>query len=98
MDAFEALKQAIIQASVLKLPDFASDFVIETNASNVGIRAVLTQHGHPITYFSKKLGPKFKACSTYIKELHTIVETVYKWGQYLLGCFFVIRTDHKTIK
>ena len=98
MDAFAALKQAMVQAPVLKLPDFTSDFVIETDASNVGIGAVLTQQGHPIAYFSKKLGPKLRASSTYIKELHAIMDAVYKWRQYLLGRFFVIRTDHKSIK
>ena len=98
MDAFAALKQAMVQAPVLKLLDFTSDFVIETDASNVVIGAVLTQQGHPIAYFSKKLGPKLRAFSTYIKELHAIVDVVYKWREYLLGRFFVIRTDHKSIK
>ncbi|KAH9657564.1 hypothetical protein KPL70_023135 [Citrus sinensis] len=96
MDAFAALKQAMVQAPVLKLLDFTSDFVIETDASNVVIGAVLTQQGHPIAYFSKKLGPKLRAFSTYIKELHAIVDVVYKWREYLLGRFFVIRTDHKS--
>ncbi|GKG23278.1 ty3-gypsy retrotransposon protein, partial [Tanacetum coccineum] len=36
--------------------------------------------------------------ATYQKELFAIVEAVYKWGQYLLGRQFVIRTDHKSIK
>ena len=56
------------------------------------------QSGHPISYFSKKLGPRLRASSTYIKELTAIVEAVHKWRQYLLGIFFVIRTDHKSIK
>ena len=34
----------------------------------------------------------------YIKELHAITEAVHKWRQYLLDHFFVIRTDHKSIK
>ncbi|KAH9649714.1 hypothetical protein KPL70_026087 [Citrus sinensis] len=97
-DAFEALKRAMVEAPVLRLPDFDSDFILETDASNVGIGAVLMQSGHPISYFSKKLGPRLRASSTYIKELTAIVEAVHKWRQYLLGRFFVIRTDHKSIK
>ena len=73
-------------------------YLIETDASNVGIRAILTQHGHPIAYFSKKLGPKLRVCSTYINELHAVMEAVYKWWQYLLGHFCIIRTYHKSIK
>ena len=83
---------------MLRLPDFDSDFILETDASNVGIGVVLMQSRHLISYFSKKLGPRLRAYSTYIKELTAIVEAVHKWRQYLLGRFFVIRTDYKSIK
>ncbi|XP_045809999.1 uncharacterized protein LOC123904368 [Trifolium pratense] len=46
--AFAALKQAMISAPILCLPDFAKEFIIETNASNMGIGAVLMQDGHPL--------------------------------------------------
>ena len=88
----------MVEAHVLRLPNFDSGFILETDASNVGIGAVLMQLGHPISYFSKKLGPRFHASSTYIKELTAIIETVHKWRKYLLGRFFVIRTDYKSIK
>ncbi|PNX80974.1 Ty3/gypsy retrotransposon protein, partial [Trifolium pratense] len=88
----------MISAPVLCLPDFAKEFIIETDASNMGIGAVLMQDGHPLAYFSKKLGPQMQSASVYIKELHAITEAVLKWRQYLLGHFFVIRTDHQSIK
>ncbi|KAH9687361.1 hypothetical protein KPL70_014745 [Citrus sinensis] len=96
--AFEALKQAMVAAPVLRLPNFELDFIIETDASNVSIGAVLMQDNHPISYYSKKLGPKLQVASTYIKELNAIAEAIHKWRQYLLGRFFIIRTDHKSIK
>ena len=95
---FIALKQSMSEAHVLRLPNFDIEFVIETDASNVGIGAILMQEGHPLAYFSHKLGPRLHAASTYIKELHAIVEVVHKWRQYLLGRFFVIRTGHKSFK
>ena len=98
IEAFHKLKDAMVKTPVLLLPNFESEFVIETDASNVGIGAVLMQAGHPIAYFSKKLGPRLQASLTYIKELHAIVAAVLKWRQYLLGRFFIIRTDHKSIK
>ncbi|GKC52605.1 putative mitochondrial protein [Tanacetum coccineum] len=43
--AFESLKQAMINALVLKLLDFAKEFTIKTDASRGGIGAVLLQKG-----------------------------------------------------
>ena len=63
---------------ILRLPDFQLDFVIETDASTVGIGAVLMQADHPIAYFSRKSGPHMLVASTYIKKLHAIAEAVHK--------------------
>lgn len=77
--SFRDLKTAMTSAPVLRLPDFERPFCIETDASDFGIRAVLLQDNHPIAYFSKKLGPRRRAASTYHKELYPIVEAVQKW-------------------
>ena len=53
--AFQHFKSTIAEAPVLKLPDFSQPFILETDASGVGIGAVLSQNKHPITYFSNKL-------------------------------------------
>lgn len=97
-EAFKKLKMAMTKAPVLRLPDFETTFIIETDASNIRIGAVLMQHEQPIAFFSKKLGQRLQGASAYHRELYAIVEAVYKWRQYLLGRFFIIRTDHKSIK
>ena len=55
--AFAHLKRALSTAPVLALPDFHSTFYIDTDASGVAMGAVLIQHGHPLSYFSKTFPP-----------------------------------------
>ncbi|XP_026450099.1 uncharacterized protein LOC113350204 [Papaver somniferum] len=71
--AFINLKDAMVSAPVLALSNFSKQFVLETDASGVGIGVVLMQEGRAICFFSKPLGPKALALSTYEKELLAIV-------------------------
>jgi len=47
-------------SSALVIPNFKELFIVDTNASGVGIGVVLSQGLHPIAYFSKKLSPRCK--------------------------------------
>ena len=96
--AFVALKTAMSTTPVLALPDFTKPFIIETDACNVGIGAVLMQQGRPLAYISKALPPRKMGLSTYEKELLAIVYAVQKWRAYLHGNRFTIKTDHQSLK
>lgn len=96
--AFNRLKQAMVTTHVLVMPNFRETFVIETDASDAGIGAVLTQNGKPVAYLSKALGPKNAVMSTYEREMLAIVTAVQKWRHYLGMNHFVIRTDHQALK
>ncbi|XP_071694960.1 uncharacterized mitochondrial protein AtMg00860-like [Rutidosis leptorrhynchoides] len=53
--AFNKLKQQMIQAPVLALPDLTKEFTIKMDASGIGIGAVLQQEGLLIAYMSRTL-------------------------------------------
>lgn len=96
-EAFLALKEALVKAPVLALPDFSKPFTLHTDASGVDIGAVLSQHGHPIAYLSKTLSSRSQAFSTYEKECLALIMAVEKWKSYLQHQQFTIFTDHKSL-
>jgi hypothetical protein len=77
--SFVALKEALISAPVLALPNFSLPFSLETDASQLGVGAVLMQAGHPIAYLSKALGPRSQRLSTYEKEFLALLIAVDHW-------------------
>lgn len=96
--AFEELKRALCEAPVLALPQFDKAFVVETDASGSGIRAVLMQNGHPLAYISRHLKGKQLHLSIYEKELLAVIFAVQKWRHCLITRYFVIKTDQKSLK
>lgn len=95
---FNKLKQAMVTTPVLGLPNFTRIFVLENDACDSGIGVVLIQNNKPLAYFSKALGTKHQALSTYEKEMLAIVTTVNKWRHYLSYNHFIIKTDHQSLK
>ena len=96
--SFQLVKEALVQAPVLRLPDYTKPFILEVNACDEGLGAVLMQDHHPIAYISKALGPRQKGLSIYEKEMLALVYAVDKWRHYLVGRHFIIRTDHQSLK
>jgi hypothetical protein len=96
-EAFKSLKQAMSSTPVLALPDFNVPFIVETDASDMGVGAVLMQKDQPIAFFSKALGPVHKKLSIYEKEFLALIMAVEKWRPYLQRKEFIIRIDHKSL-
>lgn len=76
--SFSELKKAMLTTPVLAYPNFTEVFILETDASQLGIEAVLMQQGHLIAYYNKKLIGRRKASSTYVRELFAITQAVAK--------------------
>ena len=100
-DAFDKLKKDLSSNPVLTSPDFDQPFVIQTDASNVGIGAVLSQsdekgQDRPIAYFSHKLLPRETKYATVEKECLAIVEEVRHFRVCVTGIPFTVQTDFST--
>ncbi|GMI66644.1 hypothetical protein HRI_000333700 [Hibiscus trionum] len=96
--SFNDIKECLIHAPLLTLPDFNKTFEIECDASGVGIGAVLSQGGRPIAYFSEKLSGAALNYPTYDKEMYALVRAMETWQHYLWPKEFIIHTDHEALK
>ena len=100
--AFRLLKATLSSSPVLSSPDFTKRFFLQTDASERGVGAVLSQYGEdgtdrPIAYFSRKLLPREQNYSTIEKECLAIKLSVQAFHTYLMGRTFTIQTDHKAL-
>ena len=100
-DAFNSLKRKLTQAPILAYPSFhqsASPFVLQTDASAVGLGAVLEQDGHVIAYASRTLNKAEQNYSVIQKECLAVVFALKQFRHYLLGRPFRLITDHEPLQ
>ncbi|GFS98906.1 retrovirus-related Pol polyprotein from transposon 412 [Trichonephila clavipes] len=75
--AFEELKAKLVTQPILFAPDFATEFILQTDASEVGAGVVLSQRiegeEHPIVFLSKKFSKAERNYSTVERELAAII-------------------------
>ena len=101
-DAFVSLKRKLSSAPILAFPRPSDVFVIDTDASDCGIGAVLSQCQDGIErvigYGSRSLTKAERNYSTTRKELLAMVYFLRHFRCYLLGRPFVVRTDHAALR
>jgi hypothetical protein len=99
--AFDTLKEKLTTAPILAYPDFSIPFRLYTDASNLGIGAVLSQmqgrKERVVAYASRTLKTSEKNYETTKKECLALVWGVKHFNPYITGMKYTIFTDHKAL-
>ena len=100
--AFDDLKGALCDSTVLAYPRDNSMFILDTDASDVGVGSVLSQvqdgKERVVAYASKKLNSAQQRYSVTRRELLAVVTFTHHFRHYLLGRKFLLRTDHGSLR
>mgnify|MGYP005981860971 CR=1 FL=1 len=101
-NCFHQLKNALINAPLLVSPDFSKPFTIQSDASDVGVAAVLTQPDSKggevvIAYASRTLSPAEKKYSVTERECLAVLFGIDKFRPYIEGAKFTVVTDHHSL-
>ena len=97
--AFALLRKELSTTPVLAYPDFSKQFIVDTDASDSGIGAVISQVDDQgtervVAYGSRLLSkPERQYCVTR-RELLAVVFFIDQFHPYLLGYHFLLQTDH----
>ena len=101
-DAFEALRDALITAPILQMPDFTKKFTVRTDASYNGLGACLLQgegdERMPIAYASRSLKPAETRYTATEIECLGMKWAVGVFRPYIHGRRFTLETDHIALK
>lgn len=101
---FNRLKESLTEPPVLAFPDFENPFVVETDASAVAIRAVLSQRKtdsqlHPFQYASRTMTSSERQYSACEREALAVIFALRKFRLYLLSSNpFTLLTDQKALR
>ena len=96
--SFQKLKEKLVSAPVLALPESGKEFIVYSDASIQGLGCVLMQDDRVIAYASRQLKPHEKNYPVHDLELAAVVLALKLWRHYLFGEKCKIYTDHKSLK
>ena len=101
--AFTQLKELLTRAPVLVYPSFGRDFLLETDASGVGLGAILSQKQEdgsirPIAFASRTLFAHEKNYGISELEALAVVWAVKHFRHYIYGYHCTVFTDHEALK
>ena len=101
LDEFSYLKTVLCDVPSLTLPTVQDDFLLQTDASGLGIGAILSvvrqKEELPVAYFSRKLKPREQKYSATELEGLAVMAAVQHFDVYLVTHPFVVETDHRAL-
>ena len=96
--SFQELRSQLVAALILAFPDFSKPFLLDTDAGETGIGAVLSQEHDDlervVAYTSRTLSKAERKYCVIRKESLAVVTFLKNFRPYLLGHHFTLRTDH----
>src|SRR5271157_5017157 len=99
--AFDKLKELLTTAPVVRAPIFGGRFILDTDASDTALGAVLQQEQdgdvYVIAYMSRILSTAEEKYCTTRREMLAVVTALKYYKQFLLGVKFKLRTDHSAL-
>ena len=100
--SFNTLKTALTSAPILSYPTSDDPFILDTDASNEGMGAVLSQVQNGIErvicYFSKAFSKQERRYCVTRRELLAVVASIKNFHHYLYGRNFLVRSDHGALR
>lgn len=100
-EAFTTIKQRLVSAPILACPVWSQPFQLHTDASRLGLGAMLTQvidgHERVILYASRKLNNQERNYGISELECTAVVWACDHLRPYLLGAHFDLFTDHEAL-
>jgi hypothetical protein len=92
--AFEKVKHALTNAPVLAPPEVGKPFEVVSDASGVGLGAILLQDGRSVAFESRKLSPTEQNYTVTEQKMLGVIHALKTWRCYLEGSDFTVVTDH----
>ncbi|GFU89416.1 retrovirus-related Pol polyprotein from transposon opus [Trichonephila clavipes] len=96
-DSFDKIKRTLTEAPVLQLPNFSEQFNLFTDASGVGIGAVLQQNQKPIAFASGTLNKAERNYTVTERECLAVIWALNKFKTYFGPLPVKVITDHAAL-
>lgn len=99
--ALDQIKEVLTASPILANPNYDQPFIIQTDASDTGMGAILVQgegdEEKVVAYWSQKLSSAQRKYQTTERECLAVILAIEKFRPYIEGVKFTVITDHASL-